>query len=621
MRLASAGSGRRAVKAERMQMTAASEPIRLVIWDLDETFWSGTLTEGGITYRRDFHDIVLALAKRGIVSSICSKNDLADVRKILEREGIWDSFVFPSVNWDAKGPRLAALVEAVQLRPPTILFIDDNAMNRAEAQHFVPGIQVADETVIPSLLDNPLCRGKDDSGLTRLAQYRLLQRRQADEKAAGGDNTAFLRESNIRISIEHDLEPHLDRAIELINRTNQLNFTKNRLPEDPAEARAELRALLSGYTVQAGIVRVRDNYGDYGYCGFYVMRSGSAVLRLVQFCFSCRILNMGVESWLYQHLGRPSLRVQGEVLTDVVNDERRIDWITAEVPEAQAVAGPDTAVLDYVYARGGCDLHAVTHYFNVVARDVHREFNTTRDGANMRFDHTVFARYALNGITAPAKAAFTALGYLDEDYGSFLTALPRSGETPLPRSDETPAPAGGNAAWVLSFWADADFALYRHKATGLSVPLSLEGVQTNQRDMSIVDPDRPEFKSVADKLRILQSDFEYTGMIGEAEFKENVRMILGRAPQDARVFVLMANELIRNDDGKMVVPPKKRRLNGWVRDVAVDFRNVELVNIRDFVLDDPEMKSNNHFDRMVYFRVFKHIMKRIMEVRPASVAA
>jgi FkbH-like protein len=594
-------TARLVLKAECMQIEAASEPIRLVIWDLDETFWSGTLTEGGITYRRDFHDIVVALARRGIVSSICSKNDIAPVRDILVREGIWEYFVFPSINWEPKGPRLAALVQAVQLRAPTILFIDDNPMNRAEAQHFVPGLQVVDETTIPALLDNPLLRGKDDTTLSRLAQYQLLQRRQTDERAAGGDNTAFLRESNIRVSIEHDLEPYLDRAIELINRTNQLNFTKNRLSEDPDAARAELRALLSGYTVQAGILRVRDNYGDYGQCGFYVMRNGSAGSRLVQFCFSCRILNMGVESWLYQHLGRPAMRVQGEVLSDVMRDKRTIDWITAELPEAQTVAGPDSAVLDYVYARGGCDLHAVTHYFNMVARDVYREFNITRDGANMRFDHTVFARYALQGVPQTAKAAFAALGYQDDDYTSLLTQLP----------------PGGNAAWVLSFWADADFALYRDRNTGQSVPLSLHGVQTNQRDMTIVDPDRAEFASVAKTLKALQGQFDYTGMIGEPEFKENARLILSRAPAGANVFVLLANELIRNEDGSMVVPPKKRRLNDWVRDIAADFKNVELVDIRDFILDGPEMKSNNHFDRMVYFRVFKHIMRRINESRAA----
>ena len=102
------------------------EPIRLIIWDLDETFWSGTLTEGGITYRPEIHDTVVALAHRGIISAICSKNDLAPVRDILQAHGIWDYFVFPSIDWSPKGPRLRALVDALQLRPETIAFIDDN---------------------------------------------------------------------------------------------------------------------------------------------------------------------------------------------------------------------------------------------------------------------------------------------------------------------------------------------------------------------------------------------------------------------------------------------------------------------------------------------------------------
>ncbi len=583
-------------------MQAKAEPVRLVIWDLDDTFWSGTLTEGGMTYRRDFHDIVLELARRGIVSSICSKNDLASVRDILVREGIWDSFVFASVNWEPKGPRLAKMVEAVQLRAPTILFIDDNAMNRAEAQHFVPGLQVADETIIPTLLDNPLLRGKDDRQLSRLAQYKLLERRQADEAAAGGDNVEFLRTSDIRVSIEHDLEPHIDRAIELINRTNQLNFTKTRLPEDIEAARKELRALLSSYSMQAGIIRVRDNYGDYGYCGLYIVRSGGAGSRLLHFCFSCRILNMGVESWLYQHLGRPALRVRGEVLSNVIRDQRNIDWITAEYPEAMAASGGAAQVLDYVYARGGCDLHAVTHYFNMVAREVHREFNVSRADANIRFDHSVFARYAIEGISSETRAAFAQLGYQDDDYASVLTDLPR----------------GDRAVWLLSFWADADFALYRHRTTGQSIPLSIATVQTNQRDMTRVDLADPEFAQALPILQLVRRDYEYTGMIAEAAFKDNARLILRRARPGTRVFILMANEQVRNRGGKIMVPPKKRALNNWVRDVAREFPAVSLVDINQFIEGEPEMISNNHFDRMVYFRVFKHIMRTIQDEAAAA---
>ena len=100
------------------------------------------------------------------------------------------------------------------------------------------------------------------------------------------------------------------------------------MPEDIDAARTELRALLSAYSVQAGIIKVRDNYGDYGYCGLYVMHSGAAGTRLAHFCFSCRILNMGVETWLYQHLGRPAMKIAGEVLSNPVRDTRMVDWIT-----------------------------------------------------------------------------------------------------------------------------------------------------------------------------------------------------------------------------------------------------------------------------------------------------
>src|SRR5262245_42013073 len=122
-----------------------AEAIRLVIWDLDETFWKGTLTEGGIQFLPQHKDIVIELARRGIMGSICSNNDLEPIRSILIEHVVWDYFIFPSINWEPKGQRLAAQIEAVQLRPETVLFIDDNPMNLGEVQHYVPGLQVADE--------------------------------------------------------------------------------------------------------------------------------------------------------------------------------------------------------------------------------------------------------------------------------------------------------------------------------------------------------------------------------------------------------------------------------------------------------------------------------------------
>lgn len=79
------------------------EAVRLVVWDLDETFWAGTLSEGGIEYCAKSHGIVVELARRGVPSSICSPNDRAPVEPLLRQQGLWDYFVFPSIHWGAKG--------------------------------------------------------------------------------------------------------------------------------------------------------------------------------------------------------------------------------------------------------------------------------------------------------------------------------------------------------------------------------------------------------------------------------------------------------------------------------------------------------------------------------------
>ena len=53
-----------------------------------------------------------------------------------------------------------------------------------EARHFSPGLQTAPETFVAGMLDSPLLRGKDDLALTRLAQYKVLEKRRGDEATA-----------------------------------------------------------------------------------------------------------------------------------------------------------------------------------------------------------------------------------------------------------------------------------------------------------------------------------------------------------------------------------------------------------------------------------------------------
>jgi FkbH-like protein len=579
----------------------SAEPIRLVVWDLDETFWKGTLTEGGITFSPENRDIVIALAERGIMSTICSKNDFEPVRDILMKQDVWDFFIFPSVNWEPKGPRLQALIEIIQLRPETVLLIDDNPMNRNEALFFVPGIQVADETVIPQLLSNPLCKGKDDRALTRLQQYKLLEKRKADEIAAGGSNVEFLRSSNIRIQVDHDIESQIDRVIELINRTNQLNFTKLRLPEDRAAAEAEVRQLASAYDVQAGLIRVRDNYGDYGFCGFFALKTSvhGEKRRLLHYCFSCRILNMGVEAFVYQMLGRPSLAVEGEVLSDPATADP-VDWITVAGDNEAEEAHPKDA--PPFFLRGGCELAAVEHYARMVSPDVRGEYNFVRDGIDFRTNHSLLIRYAIDGLPEGAEDAVYRLGYVPEDFQSALFSDPRPG------------------CWILNVLPDQWVAVYRHNATGALIPFVVAPDKGQPNACELTDAQRRELADnprALTALETLADEFSYVGRLPETICKANLDAILRAIPEGSKIFIVLNKEYYGSDDIPQMHVASAIRLNGWIRDVAGDYPNVTCVLITDFLESAADATTQSHFHRMVYYRIFTHIYRAASGSEPA----
>ena len=314
--------------------SAGPEAVRLVIWDLDDTFWQGTLSEGAVIHNARNAAIIDALNRRGIVSAICSKNNHAPVEAELRAAGLWDKFVFPQIAFAPKGAMVARIVKDSQLRAPTVMFIDDNVTNLNEALYYSPGLQIAEPDFLEHLLDDPRFAGKPDPELNRLARYRVLERKLADQaKSTGGnDNIQFLRDSDVRVSIHANAEAYFTRIHDLVNRTNQLNFTKNRWSEDIEEARKQFeKELEASFVSECGVVKVADRYGAYGICGFYLVSNGTCT----HFLFSCRSMNMGVEQFVWSKLGRPFVPVKGEVISDI---DAPVDWIRvvddADAPEA-----------------------------------------------------------------------------------------------------------------------------------------------------------------------------------------------------------------------------------------------------------------------------------------------
>ncbi|WP_424964733.1 HAD-IIIC family phosphatase [Dinoroseobacter sp. S375] len=361
---------------------AVTSQVKLVIWDLDETFWQGTLSEGGMTELAAHTQMIKALADRGIMSSICSKNDLETARAALETLGVWEYFVFPHIDWTPKGQAIASILERAQLRAPNVLFLDDNHMNLEEAGFFNKGLMcVQAQGDLSGLLDLPQLKGKDDRAHSRLAQYKMLETKQAEQAAGALDNMEFLRQSQIRVEIITEIEPHMDRVLELINRTNQLNFTKKRV--ETTAARAELDALLATSGVHAGLVRVTDRYGDYGIVGFFAARVKFNGTTVHHFCFSCRTLNMGVEQFVWRRIGAPEFAVKGPV-ANPLDEHDEIDWIAEASSSDQVFSEQDDRTLCLV---GGCDLLQVSFYCGT---NRHEFVNKEDRGYLVRYDDPGF---------------------------------------------------------------------------------------------------------------------------------------------------------------------------------------------------------------------------------------
>jgi FkbH-like protein len=575
--------------------TAPAEPgkqegIRLVIWDLDETFWRGTLTEGGVEPVPSHIELIETLTRRGIVNAICSKNHFEDAKRALERFGVWDNFVFPEIAFSPKGAMIKNIVKNAQLRPETIMFIDDNKMNLNEALHYVPKLQVAEPDFIANMLDDPRFAGKPDPQKTRLARYKILETKLQQKSASNGDNEQFLRNSKIRVSLHSNVEDEFPRIHDLVNRTNQLNFTKRRWSEDIEEARAQFRRETEPFGTHCGYVKVSDQYGDYGIVGFYMCAFDNAS----HFLFSCRTLNMGVEQFVWKKLDRPHININGSVVSDLDMD---VDWITL-VNDAgdNAAAAPSQALT--ICIRGACDMMMTSQFLRAKANTI-EEFNYIYMGWTIFSLPRVVAAYA--EMLRPENQAILQR----------LPGIPKNSYA----SDVFDATAD---VYVLSFPQESFCGYYRVKSTGLILPMSHGQLWPHEhvkRDYTAVPYEQLLERKITGISReqwdTLRTELEFIGGFDEARFIADVRwMFTHLQTRNKPVIILGLNGKVGRN---VFVMNFFSRINAIVRPIAEEF-GFPHIDITQFIHTEDDLAKDGaldgtHFARPVYAKIAEEIFK------------
>lgn len=279
--------------------------IKLLVWDLDDTLWQGTLLEGDdVRLRPGVTEALAELDRRGVLHSIASRNDPEAARAALERLGVADYFLYPQIHWGAKSESLQAIAEAVNLGLDALAFIDDQAFECEEVRYVHPRVLTLVASEIDTLLDRPELTPRfitDESRLRR-QMYRAEMERKEIELRHDGPQEEFLASLDMRFTIAPAAEVDLQRAEELTVRTNQLNATGYTYSYEELDRfrRSPDHVLL--------VASLEDRFGTYGKIGLALVEKidggggqpGTWTLKLL--LMSCRVMSRGAGSILLSHV-------------------------------------------------------------------------------------------------------------------------------------------------------------------------------------------------------------------------------------------------------------------------------------------------------------------------------
>lgn len=561
--------------------------IKLIVWDLDETFWRGTLSEGGAILPEENARLLKDLTDCGIINSICSKNEFEPTKEHLQELGVWDLFVFPSINWESKGPQLKEKLDKMALRPVNVLFIDDNPSNLGEAKHYLPDIQVAGPDVIEDLARQVGALEKKDLQHKRLKQYKILEEKDTASKSFSSSED-FLYSSQIQVKIKRDCLDQIQRIHELLLRSNQLNYTKKRISIE------ELESILQDKEYDCGYVTVKDRFGDYGIVGFFAKKGNE----LEHFLFSCRTMGQKIEQWVYAQLGFPRLDVVGEVRTQL-NTTECPGWINcSETNDGTEDTGLQEINCKVLF-KGPCDLsHSLVYIKGSDQFDTEFTYVSNAEGRIIdAHNHSVHIEGLYTYSEQEKREIVNDCVFIDPAMldGGFFTK--------------------GYDVIVLSTLIESTYQIYQKKGTNLRVVFG---------GMDLTDPDNWDgyinkrfyeggnnFKR--DFLESFSKKYKCIGLTTPEMYISFLQKCLDWLPEKTHLcLILGTTKMFDSEDD---VQQRHKSLNDAVKSFATEHPRITYIEIDDCIHDASDFEGGiNHFSSRVYYEIAQRIITVIQSV-------
>lgn len=293
--------------------------LKVIVLDLDDTLWGGTIgetspealqisQEGFGNVFRHFQLWLKALRDKGMLLAVVSKNDPETARSAFQNPDnclqLADFAAFKA-GWGPKSEAIQEIARDLRIGLDAFCFIDDQAFEREEVRKALPGVMVPDLPAdpaewIPFLARSgrfePAATAPEDASRTRWLQEEETRRHKRREFA---DYTAFLQSMKMRARMAPLSPQLLDRARQLLLRTNQFNLRTLR------HSRGFLERISTAPDWKGLVFGLRDTHGDYGWISLMLLQFSSETPEIAfmdSWVMSCRVFERGMEDWILQQV-------------------------------------------------------------------------------------------------------------------------------------------------------------------------------------------------------------------------------------------------------------------------------------------------------------------------------
>lgn len=291
---------------------------KCIVLDLDNTLWGGIVGEDGFNGIKlgpeppgnafmEFQRVLLSLHQRGIILAINSKNNFEDGIKVIKEHPYMvlkeEHFAAMRINWKDKVTNMKELIQEINIGSDSLVFIDDDPVNREFVKSIFPEILVVNLSNDPSMYSQMLENIIDfnvlkitDEDRNRGKMY-LKQKTINELQESTSDLQTFLTQLDLKIIIKKVNEFTLPRVSQLILKTNQFNLTTKRYQE------SDIKKMMHDPNFILNCVQVMDKFGDNGITGVFIIKKENEKKWILDtFLMSCRIMGRDIEKAMMSHI-------------------------------------------------------------------------------------------------------------------------------------------------------------------------------------------------------------------------------------------------------------------------------------------------------------------------------